>query len=422
MDTVKPTRSLRVIVNNLAVGGTETHLSRLLPSLVSQYGWRIKIFLLDNRIDELAKPIIEAGIEIKSPSVSDRFRFLPNFLRNLIILLKSSLLIANDFLEDRTTLTTFFLPKAYLLGMTLARLTGLPAKKILNRRSLNFYQKKTHGVRWLEKKFHRRVDAIIVNSEQIKKQLIDEEGVDSDKITLIYNGLPEVAPEYLEKSRWRRKVLTDLDLPKNSWIFIQVANLIPYKGYEDLLKALSELTPQDCANRPWHLVCLGSDSGSGYASDLKKLSCELHIDSQVHWLGKQPEVFSWYAGADIGLLSSHEEGFSNAVIEGMSVGLPMISPSNTTTVSAANTMRSGETRFLTASALLRAICIGTSPTGSPEGYVSGTSDTMTSKSTSAHSNSCLRRGLPEASTIRSFIYTIFIKIIDNIPASITPLI
>src|ERR1700760_4391277 len=81
----------------------------------------------------------------------------------------------------------------------------------------------------------------------------------------------------------------------------------------------------------------------------------------------------------------------------------MISLPSTTTVSAAMTTRPGSTSDFTASALFRAICTGTSMVASPAGQFSGVSFTRISKSTSAHSSNCLRRGEPDAKTIRSIL-------------------
>ena len=42
------------------------------------------------------------------------------------------------------------------------------------------------------------------------------------------------------------------------------------------------------------------------------------------FLGSRKDVGSLLAASDIGILCSHEEGFSNAILEGMAAGLPMI--------------------------------------------------------------------------------------------------
>jgi glycosyltransferase involved in cell wall biosynthesis len=41
-------------------------------------------------------------------------------------------------------------------------------------------------------------------------------------------------------------------------------------------------------------------------------------------MGSRHDVADILCAADIGILCSHEEGFSNAVIEGMACGLPMV--------------------------------------------------------------------------------------------------
>jgi glycosyltransferase involved in cell wall biosynthesis len=48
------------------------------------------------------------------------------------------------------------------------------------------------------------------------------------------------------------------------------------------------------------------------------------LTDHIHWLGQQDNVDEFLTAADIALLTSHEEGFSNAILEAMAAGLPMI--------------------------------------------------------------------------------------------------
>jgi len=72
----------------------------------------------------------------------------------------------------------------------------------------------------------------------------------------------------------------------------------------------------------WTLLCIGRDTGIG--NDLQVLARDLSIASHIRWMGLRQDVIKLLQLSDIGLLASHQEGFSNAILEGMAAGLPMI--------------------------------------------------------------------------------------------------
>ncbi|NTW89073.1 MAG: glycosyltransferase, partial [Desulfobulbaceae bacterium] len=143
------------------------------------------------------------------------------------------------------------------------------------------------------------------------------EGVSQDRLRLIYNGIELPSPE---SGRTKESVRTQLGVSGGALVFILVANLIPYKGHADLLHALGMVRSQ--LPRPWTLLCVGRDDG--LQASLVQLSHELQIADSVVFLGQRSDVADLLAAADICLLCSHEEGFSNSILEGMAAGLPMV--------------------------------------------------------------------------------------------------
>jgi glycosyltransferase involved in cell wall biosynthesis len=130
------------------------------------------------------------------------------------------------------------------------------------------------------------------------------EGIPEHKLSLIYNGVCVPAPP----------------APRNREedpILVVVANLIPYKGHEDLLQALAPLS-----HLKWRLWCVGEDRG--IQAHLEKHAQELGIGNRVTFLGLRHDVPAILAQSHIGVVSSHEEGFSNALLEEMAAGLPVV--------------------------------------------------------------------------------------------------
>ena len=58
--------------------------------------------------------------------------------------------------------------------------------------------------------------------------------------------------------------------------------------------------------------------------ELEQLARTLGVTEQVHFLGHRTDVPAIYARGTFGVLCSTHEGLSNAVMEGMAAGLPMV--------------------------------------------------------------------------------------------------
>ncbi|TIU71717.1 MAG: glycosyltransferase, partial [Mesorhizobium sp.] len=100
---------------------------------------------------------------------------------------------------------------------------------------------------------------------------------------------------------------------------IIVANLIPYKGHDDLIEAIalaSKVHPNI------KLFMAGQDRGIGSALAQKAES--LGIGRKVQALGVQSDIPGLLAGMDVGVIASHEEGFCNALMEKLAAGLPVV--------------------------------------------------------------------------------------------------
>lgn len=214
----------------------------------------------------------------------------------------------------RPQIVHFYLPLAYMLGAPIAIFSRVPVK-VMSRRSLNIYQRKMPMVSRIERWLHAHMTAVLGNSKQVAHELIDQENCPPDKVGLIYNGTDLSAIAAATPLD-----LSTLNIPAGSFILIVIANLIPYKGHADLLSALGNIASQ--MPQPWHLLCIGRDQG--YGPQLRDQAAKLGLENNVHFLGERTDVPQLLKSADIGVLSSHEEGFSNAVIEGLAAGLPMI--------------------------------------------------------------------------------------------------
>jgi glycosyltransferase involved in cell wall biosynthesis len=70
------------------------------------------------------------------------------------------------------------------------------------------------------------------------------------------------------------------------------------------------------------LLAVGRDDGIG--SNLRQQADTLNLGKKVRFLGPREDVADLLRISDLGILCSHEEGFSNAILEGMAASLPMV--------------------------------------------------------------------------------------------------
>ena len=303
---------LLVVVGSLNRGGCERHLLQVLPAFDGRR-IRTEVFVITEP-GVLAESMETSGVRVRTPWIPIRpGRWL---LTRVLRLGLVSLQLWLHLLIHRPDIVHFFLPASYLVGAPMAILAGVRCR-LMSRRSLNRYQAAHPIAARIERLLHRWMSAIIGNSQSVVRELVQQEGVALKDAALIYNGVCHAAE--LEPAE-RNDCRDGLGIGRETFALVVVANLIPYKGHVDLLQALARASgdlPSD-----WVLLVVGRDDGIGEA--LVDLASELGVARHVRFLGERDDVESILSAADIGLLTSHEEGFPNVVLEGMAAGLPMV--------------------------------------------------------------------------------------------------
>jgi glycosyltransferase involved in cell wall biosynthesis len=133
----------------------------------------------------------------------------------------------------------------------------------------------------------------------------------------------QVLPNGVDTGRYtpsgdRGEVRRRLGLPLDRRIILNVGNLKPVKGHDILLEAMGRMNG-GAANVT--LVVVGQDYRNGALQEwaASRLS---HCD--IRFVGRQDDVLPWYQAADLFVLPSQSEGMSNALLEAMACGLPVI--------------------------------------------------------------------------------------------------
>ena len=308
-------KRILVVIGTLEVGGTEKHIAQIFPQLQKQGGYKVSICALA-RLGPLKAEFYKSGVTIfgkdravmqklksdERPSIQMRVK---NFFLALGRYLRQVILFYFAVFKFRPDIVHFYLPQSYIIG-GVASLFIPKVRRIMSRRSLNDYHEHVTGSKIIESFLHTKMDIVTGNSQAVIDQLI-EEGVPQGKLKLIYNGVS--VREGSTASTTKRGAAVEI---------ICIANLIPYKGHMELLGALAGL-PKDLA---WHLTCVGS--GSEYEKILMREVAATGIADRVVFTGSVLDPTHYLSRASIAVNCSHQEGFSNAILEYMSFGLAII--------------------------------------------------------------------------------------------------
>lgn len=287
------------MIGQLGLGGTEKQLVLLAQGLHKQGLETTVLVMFAGGPGEEA--LREAGI----PVVRLGFRTLKAGWRMLIANLVAFIRLVARLHRMRPDIVHAFLYHAYVLAAPAARLANVPVL-VAGRRSMGAFADGHRFFPIVERIATRATDLLIANAFAVAENTRSRERVPWSKVSVVYNGLPEsafcpVPPAAL-----------DTDAP----VVLCVANLIAYKGHRFLLHGMARLREQG-------LVCTLVLAGEGpERATLERMSEQFGID--VRFLGARSDVAALLARADVFVLPSLHEGMSNAVMEAMAAGRPIV--------------------------------------------------------------------------------------------------
>lgn len=208
--------------------------------------------------------------------------------------------------RERPDVLHAFLFHGYVAAAPAARLAGVPAI-VAGRRNIGDFSRCRRVARALERVAFRASDLLIANADAVARVACDRDDVDPHKITVVRNGLPASAfvPAPPDET-----LVTALPL------ILCIANFHWYKGQRYLLQAVAALGARGL---PCTLVLVGDGRER---AELERLAARLGVDAR--FLGARTDVECLLARADVVVLPSLQEGLSNAIMEAMAAGRPVV--------------------------------------------------------------------------------------------------
>lgn len=160
----------------------------------------------------------------------------------------------------------------------------------------------------------RHSAAAIANARACAAAAAARTGIPADHFTVIANGV--LAPAPLEDGESHR-IRESLDVPPARVLGLFVGRLVPEKNLPCLLRAMAAL-PADA--RP----CMVLAGDGPLRDELQALAGDLDLAADVRFLGQRTDAGRLMQAADFLVLPSCQEGMSNAILEAMSVGCPVL--------------------------------------------------------------------------------------------------
>jgi glycosyltransferase involved in cell wall biosynthesis len=306
-------QSVAFVIGSMSLGGAETQMALLATELVRR-GWQVTLYSFEDgpvraRFEAGGVRVVLGGYDSTSGGK----------LTKLAKLVRGQLRLIALLMRDRPHVLHAFLPLSNLLGAMAGKMARVPVI-ITSRRALGLHQDRHPWWPWFDRFANACSHIVTVNSAAVGEDTVARDGIAREKLALIYNGLQFSVPGDIVEVRQR--IRQELSLADTDVALVCVANLIPYKGHAELIEAFATLRAEG-ANAT--LVLVGEDRGIGAA--LAAQAEELGVGASIKFLGRRSDVKTLLYGMDIGVMASHEEGFSNALLEKLAAGLPVVATS-----------------------------------------------------------------------------------------------
>jgi glycosyltransferase involved in cell wall biosynthesis len=133
---------------------------------------------------------------------------------------------------------------------------------------------------------------------------------------VLYNGIDEKFSVPLTDRITKRRELVNISSEKS--VFISVANLVPYKDYVTVFTALKKLKS---GGGDFHYLILGDGP---LRKNIENYIIDLGLEKNINIVGIKKNVHEYLKISDIFIHSSKGEGCSNAILEAMAAGLPIV--------------------------------------------------------------------------------------------------
>jgi glycosyltransferase involved in cell wall biosynthesis len=278
------------------LGGGERIVLRL-ASLLPQYGYRASIltFSADPESPGLQSPPCPIYL-------------LPLRRTYDLSALRAAFALKRFLREQRIEIVqTFFESSDLWAGFVTKAMSD--AKLIWSRRDMGILRDRKHHVAYrLMSGFPDKVFAV---SEQVRRHCIEVDRIEPPRVQTIYNGLDLADWDAVSRSAQH----------PGGPVVTTVGNIRRVKGHDVFIRAAASVVEQ-FPHVSFSIA--GEILDPEYFQELETLVRDLGLSDRFHFAGGVTGLREYLSAADIFVLPSRSEGFSNAIVEAMAASLPVV--------------------------------------------------------------------------------------------------
>jgi glycosyltransferase involved in cell wall biosynthesis len=253
---------------------------------------------------------ISPDIEVLCLNRKGKFDFAA--LRQLIVY------VANSGIDTICCVNPYPLLYGFLAGFFLK---NKHIRIVATTNETNFVHRKDELKMVLYTPLYRRVDAVIFGSAYQQDLWISKYRLNPSKCTYIHNGVDTELFRQSNSHSASRAIRQQNGIPVNSLVIGSIGRFRKEKQYQVVIHACVALREKHGLDVHCLLV------GGGFEEQLlRDLVTELDCESYVHLIDSEEDVRPYLEAIDIFVLSSISETFSNAALEAMAMGLPVVLP------------------------------------------------------------------------------------------------
>lgn len=297
---IKPFMKIALIIPTMDRGGAEKQVVLLAIGL-KEAGHDVRVVLL-TRDGPRSEELRNAGVPVDL--IQKKFKADPSALWRLKKTIQA--------FDPDVVHTWLFAANSF--GRVAARMAGVPVI-IASERCVDPWKRRWHFV--IDRYLAKCTDAITTNSEGVRNFYVAH-GLASDQFEIIPNGVESQTDHTKPLSRNRDEVFADLEVDVKNKMILAVGRLWPQKRVRDLIWAGELLAT---LRGDVTLVIIGDGpQRDGLIRHRDAVSQVEH----VRFAGQRDDVGELLPHADAFWIASEYEGQSNAVIEAMLAGVPVV--------------------------------------------------------------------------------------------------
>jgi glycosyltransferase involved in cell wall biosynthesis len=286
---------LAYVIKSMTIGGSQTHLTQVLR-LLDRRRFTPALYCLTGE-GPLLETVRAAGIPLIDGGARHGFKGHWG--------LAAVLRLARFLREQRTDVVHNYLLRANAIGSIAARLARVPVvlcskRGCHERRGLELALARVGN--WL-------ADRITVNAEAVREFVHANERCPKEKMVVIPSGVDTDRFRPLTGDGFKAR----LGLPQDRRVIGVVTRMRVRKGVEEFIRAVGRVRQ---AHPDVHAVIVGEVD---LDDSLQALVSSLGLQNHLSLLGRRSDMPDVYAAFDVFVLSSHDEGMSNAILEAMAM-------------------------------------------------------------------------------------------------------